>query len=462
MLANLLALPSVVILTSLFLLVPSPLGVRWVVAQQYQGEEIPNDLPPIEQAELTYFRIKNPKYDPYNSSTGEEYYSATNYANLRKDNQRHDPSDIRRAVIVVHGKHRDPETYETNMLNALSLVDDSLNITTDNVAVVSPLFANGHDRHRAYPWSHRQSPSPALVWYGSEWSAGANTNWPVNSSISSYEVLDQLVTYFDNTTLFPSLTQIVVAGHSLGAQAVQRYAALTTLQTIRPLTLWVANPNSYIWFSDTRPLPTAHCPYYNDYRAGYANFEAYPMTYGSALVAQGVDAIYANYKSKAIAYGRATRDFGDKSSSCAARTSGENRGERFHNFIAAFPPACSHAKNGTATPHNSSTTDVPNDCDTIDLVQTGHNARKMMASDAGRQRLFVDNWNGEGDRAFDLGYPRVVPGGGDDPFPDPEGRAEAAELGRIAREKGREREVRIGGNVAGGWFGWLGGLLGGV
>ncbi|GAB7365958.1 hypothetical protein MBLNU230_g7286t1 [Neophaeotheca triangularis] len=444
-----LALPVAVIL--LLTIFTSPLA-----AQQHEGEQIPNSLPPIGGAELTYFRIKNPRYDPSNHATGEEFYTATNYANLRSDGRRHDPSDIRRAVIVVHGKHRDPETYETNMLHGLSKVseNDGQDISTDNVAVVSPLFANGHDRRRAYPWKHRKSLSSALVWTATQWSAGADTHWPRNSSISSYEVLDQMVAYFDNSTLFPNLQQIVVSGHSLGAQAVQRYAALTTQNTTRPVSYWVANPNSYIWFSDTRPLPIADCPEYNDYRAGYANFESYPMTYGSHLVSQGVEAIYANYQSKAIAYGRAIRDFGDKSSSCAATTSGKNRGERFHNFIAAFPPSCSNSTD-PSLPHDD--TFPPHDCDTIDLVNTGHNSAYMMASGAGRQRLFLDNWEGDGSRAFDIGYPRVVPAGGDDPFPDPSKRAEAEELGRKAREQGAK--VQIGPSrekgVMGGWWEWI-------
>jgi hypothetical protein len=35
-------------------------------------------------------------------------------------------------------------------------------------------------------------------------------------------VLDTLVRYFDDRTLFPNMKQIVVAGHSLGAQTVHR------------------------------------------------------------------------------------------------------------------------------------------------------------------------------------------------------------------------------------------------
>lgn len=122
------------------------------------------------------------------------------------------------------------------------------------------------------------------------------------------------------------MKQIVIAGHSLGAQTVQRYAAIgKQLGTKSPVTLWIGNPNSYVWLSTDRPLSTASCADYDDYREGYTNFATYPMTYGLDLVNQGRSAILANYQSKQIAYGRGTQDMGDDSSGCAPGTSEFNQ-----------------------------------------------------------------------------------------------------------------------------------------
>ena len=41
----------------------------------------------------------------------------------------------------------------------------------------------------------------------------------------------------------------------------------------------------------------------------------------------------------------------------------------------------------------------------------------MFQSEAGRTRLFLDNWAGDRSRAPDFGYPRIQ--AGDDPYPDP-------------------------------------------
>ena len=226
-------------------------------------------------------------------------------------------------------------------------------------------------------------------------------------------MLDQLIAYFSDASLFPKMTQIVIAGHSLGAQTVQRYAALGQPAASRvPVTYWVGNPNSYVWLSSDRPLPTAGCPTYDDYREGYNDFAGYPMTYGLSLVNSGRANILANFQSKQVAYGRGTQDLGDDSSSCAPGTTGSNRNERFFNFIKAFPPSC-------ADPSG-------NNCDTVDFVNTGHDGGAMFASDAGKARLFTDNFYGDGKKAYDFGYPRQQLG--DDPYPNPQLNGTAANV----------------------------------
>lgn len=127
------------------------------------------------------------------------------------------------------------------------------------------------------------------------------------------------------------------------------------------------------------------------------------MTYGTSLVASGRPAILTNYQSRGIAYGRGTQDTGDDSSTCAPFTTGANRNERFFNFIEAFPVSCSDPSG--------------NDCDTVDLVNCGHDAGCMFAAPAGQARLFTDNFYGNGSRAYDFGYPREQ--AGDDPYPNP-------------------------------------------
>ncbi|KAK5728811.1 hypothetical protein LTR15_001951 [Elasticomyces elasticus] len=345
-------------------------------AQQYAGDIIQNALPGVPGAEIAYWKIKDTK-----SSN----LTLINYHNYGKNGKRQDTNKVKRAVVIIHGLNRDPGTYQSNMLSALAQVPLS-EINTDSVAIVAPYFSNGADKNIGYPWVEGLKPaqgsiSNALVWPGSQWSGGGNNQYPWTSSknISSYTVLDQMIQYFDNKTMYPNLNQIVIAGHSLGGQTVQRYAAIGQPGNVQtPVSYWVGNPNSL-------------------------NFTQYPMTYGVSLVASGRANILANFNSKAVNWARGTQDLGDDSSSCAPFTAGANRNERFFNFIKAFPVSCADS--------------TSSNCDTVDFVNAGHDGGAMFASAAGQARLFIDNWSGNGSRAYDYGYPRQQVG--DDPFPNP-------------------------------------------
>lgn len=192
-----------------------------------------------------------------------------------------------------------------------------------------------------------------------------------------------MVKYFDNKTTFPNMQQIIVGGHSAGGQTTQRYVMIgDQLKTKTPVNYYIANPNSYAWMSEDRPLDTSSCPIYDDWKEGLSDFN---QTYGSALVASGRAAVLANYNSKTVNYGRGLLDVYDDSSTCAAPTTGINRNERFYNFIKSFPVS------------------YPS---TIDYVNVAHDAYGMISSVAGMSRLFYDNFSGDASKHYDVGCPR--------------------------------------------------------
>lgn len=309
------------------------------------------------------------------------------------------------------------------MLVALSQVNTDSNINFDSVAIIAPSFPNGDDKNVTYPyWDYppgakkkasggAQSWTNALVWKGSQWAGGGTNQYPVKSTtISSYDVLDQLIQYYADKSNFPNINQIVIAGHSLGGQTVQRYAAvgkpLSSLGVTVPVTYWIANPNSLVWLNSSRPLSTADCADYDEWRDGLSAYADYPSIYNTDLVASGSSAVIANYETKNKAYARGILDMGDDSTGCAPFTTGGNRHERFYYFINWWTPTC-EAQNST-TGH----------CDTVDLISMGHDGGGMMASPAGQARLFTDNFYGDGTRSYDFGYPRIQ-SDVDDPYPNP-------------------------------------------
>jgi hypothetical protein len=93
---------------------------------------------------------------------------------------------------------------------------------------------------------------------GSQWASGGNNQYPSKqATVSSYTALDQILLWFNNVTMYPNLKrksrlllyhiglqltlfppEIVVAGHSLGAQMTQRYAMVGTQLGLRGI--WLA------------------------------------------------------------------------------------------------------------------------------------------------------------------------------------------------------------------------------
>ena len=191
-------------------------------AQQYSGDKIENNLPGVPGAEIAFFRIKD-------ASGKNNNLTLTNYYTRQLNGQRVVESEVKRAVVIIHGLNRDAGTYASNMMSALAQTTSDPNVNRSSVAIMAPYFANGDDKNYGYVWQDglkagRGSTSNALVFKGSQWSAGGNNQYPYTSTTtSSYDVLDQIIQYFSDASIFPNMNQIVIAGHSLGAQTVQRY-----------------------------------------------------------------------------------------------------------------------------------------------------------------------------------------------------------------------------------------------
>jgi len=126
---------------------------------------------------------------------------------------------------VMPGKPRDFWKYSTLMGNVLNVTingnhsfDSGVNpINRDEVIIIGPAFLNQLDQAAGAVQDAKE-----LVFHGAQWQSGGYSRSPeLNSgAISSYEVIDFLVEMLFDKSQFPSLNQVVIAGHSLGGQAV--------------------------------------------------------------------------------------------------------------------------------------------------------------------------------------------------------------------------------------------------
>ncbi|MDQ6829049.1 MAG: alpha/beta hydrolase [Gemmatimonadota bacterium] len=150
---------------------------------------------------------------------------------------------ITRALVMVHGAGRNADHYFATSMAAAFLAG-----ALDNTIVIAPRYAAGSDKVEANEvvWPER----------GDTWRSGGMA--PANATISSFDLVDEILRKLATKKTFPNLTKVVVAGHSAGGQFATRYAMANkvhgTLGGIA-VSYVVANPSSYAWPAGVRPLP---------------------------------------------------------------------------------------------------------------------------------------------------------------------------------------------------------------
>jgi pimeloyl-ACP methyl ester carboxylesterase len=154
---------------------------------------------------------------------------------------------VTRALLIFHGKLRNADVYYVSGKQAVATAK-----AEKSTIVIAPQFLQAMDAEAFHL-------APGILRWATEgWTGGSDAMSP--APISSFTAIDAILEQLANRTLFPNLTEVIVAGHSAGGQVVQRYAvagrgeqALTKIGVhVRYV---IANPSSYVYFSSDRPLP---------------------------------------------------------------------------------------------------------------------------------------------------------------------------------------------------------------
>jgi hypothetical protein len=280
--------------------------------------------------------------------------------------------ELHRAVIVIHGYERNAADYARNMM-ALGPPADTL--------VVAPQFLAPEDI------AAHHLPDPILRWRYDLWSGGSAAEAP--APVGAYAALDALLAKLANRTIFPNLSQIVVAGFSAGGQVVQRYAIVGQGESAAARAgitarYVVGSPSSYAYLLDDRPLPGggfgsfadgAQCPAYNRWKYGFAG-DLPP--YVAAAAAPGLPELERSYAQRDIVYLVGVNDNDPNSryldTSYAAQAQGPNRLARMQFFFAALK----QRDGGLPRQHMAS------------IGGAAHNEARVFGSPCGRAALFGD------------------------------------------------------------------------
>lgn len=133
-----------------------------------------------------------------------------------------DFTKVTRAIIAIHGLYRDPWNYFNGYNYAVNQAW-STGVDPASLVLMAPFFPNGNDKATATGANARPifNSTNQLCWSSNLWAQGApatNSRKTVDQGFTSHQALNALITYFGNKTMFPALKEVVMSGHSAGAQ----------------------------------------------------------------------------------------------------------------------------------------------------------------------------------------------------------------------------------------------------
>ncbi|MDD2034878.1 alpha/beta hydrolase [Pseudomonas sp. FP1154] len=268
------------------------------------------------------------------------------------------PASIQRVLIILHGRLRNAQTY---LHSAEKAAAHAGQLTT--TLIIAPQFLNEHDVAR------HQLPNDLLRWQGNDWMAGGLSTGP--KAVSSFQVIDDIVARVSDRQQFPEVKEIVIAGHSGGAQVAQRYALLARGQTRIAPRFVIANPSSYAYFDAQRPMAfdPAGCPGFNHWKYGLQNLPAYAAGQPPAQLED-------NYIKRDIVYLLGQQDIDPEhpalDKGCEAQTQGPYRllrGQFFFDYLTRRHPEGLSQR-------------------LIEVPGVGHNGDGMFNSAEGQKALF--------------------------------------------------------------------------
>ncbi len=290
------------------------------------------------------------------------------YANHPLDG---DLRGIREVVFVQHGLQRNGNDYYAAGAELLKASGRN----PDEILLVAPNFPGEPDAGKGF--------DRMPLWSVEGWLGGFNAVNAPYTGLSSLQVLDDLIAFVTDPARLPNVRRVTVAGHSGGAQIVQRYAVLNNVdERIRArgvdLRYVVANPSSYLYFTPERPrgrgfasYDAGACPDYDHYKYGMVDMVPY---------AAGTDgkALFKRYAQRQVTYlvGSDDNDPNHRvlDKACGAEAEGPTRLDRARNYL-----RYERYLAGARTPLSHQAHEV---------IGVGHDQARMFGSRCGAQAVF--------------------------------------------------------------------------
>jgi hypothetical protein len=276
--------------------------------------------------------------------------------------------EVTRALVLVHGAARDVDLARRVAQAALYAAGEAGRGT---LTVLPQFLAEPDLAARTTPGDLQRS-GDLLRWSVTGWTDGEAATGP--APLSSFDALDAILARLADPETFPNLRRVVLAGHAAGAELVQRYAVAGrgTAALARAgiaVRYVVANPSSYVWFGEERPVPTS--------RTGCGTFDRWSYgLVGTPAYVERIDTLEARYIARDVVYllGEADTDAQHPllDRSCAAEAQGPTRYARGMNYLLAL-----EQRHPSLVRHRI-----------LSIWGVGHDAGSMFSSACGLAALF--------------------------------------------------------------------------
>ena len=153
--------------------------------------------------------------------------------------------DITRVLVMVHGAGRDADNYFRTAVAAGFLAG-----ALDNTLIIAPRFASNNGGGCSDALADNE-----INWgcNGDSWRSGSVATKA--ESVTSYDLMDEILRKVARQNLFPKVKAIVLSGHSAGGQYMARYVMANAVHDALqiPITYVVSNPSSYAYLDANRP-----------------------------------------------------------------------------------------------------------------------------------------------------------------------------------------------------------------
>jgi hypothetical protein len=228
---------------------------------------------------------------------------------------------LKYAVIVVHGQNRDADNYFGYLTNALKEAN-----LQDSTVLIAPEFK-----------SQATVGDGEFYWPSSNWREGQPSGNELR--LSSFSLVDSLVSQLSDQSKFPILQKIVVTGHSSGGLFTHVYAASNSSENLHSEIKFeyvVAN-SQYFYYPDQLRYNEQGDSFYEP--TDCVGYDFWPFGYSNATpYLDGVshDMLNGQFAQRSITYFLGNNTSGDgalNTNSCSATLLGSSRYQRGENIF---------------------------------------------------------------------------------------------------------------------------------